>query len=152
MSAAGSELASLYRNTVLDHSRRPRNFGRLDAADREAQGHNPLCGDKVTVYLQTDDRQLRRLQFEGVGCAICMASASLMSEAVQDQSLDEVERLTDEVLLSFADPAGDPDALPGELRALAGVRRYPSRVKCATLPWKTLLQALHQDRGIATTE
>jgi len=148
----GSELARLYRDTVLDHSRRPRNFGRLDEADREAQGHNPLCGDKVGVYLRTDGQHIARLSFEGVGCAICMASASLMTETLQGRSLDEAEQTTAQVLASFADPDSEPEALPGDLRALAGVRRYPSRVKCATLPWKTVQQALHRDQGVATTE
>lgn len=152
MNAQPTELQDLYRNTVLDHSRTPRNFGRLEAADRRAEGHNPLCGDKLTVYLKIPDERIDAVRFEGVGCAICIASASLMTEVIDGQTIGEAEETLRAVLDAFGDPDQDVDQLPGQVPALAGVRSYPSRVKCATLPWKTLSQALSNDQVTATTE
>ena len=152
MNAQPTELQDLYRNTVLDHSRTPRNFGRLDDADRQAEGHNPLCGDKLTVYLKIPDDRIASIGFEGVGCAICIASASLMTEVIDGQSIDEAEQTTQSVLNAFGSPNHDVEDLPGEVPALAGVRSYPSRIKCATLPWKTLGQALMDAPQTATTE
>ncbi|MDJ0929325.1 MAG: SUF system NifU family Fe-S cluster assembly protein [Gammaproteobacteria bacterium] len=152
MNAQPTELQDLYRNTVLEHSRTPRNFGRIDDADRQAEGHNPLCGDKLTVYLKIPGDHIDTVHFEGVGCAICMASASLMTEVVAGQSIDAARNTSESVLGTFADPDRDAENLPGQVPALAGVRSYPSRIKCATLPWKTLIQALSGESLIATTE
>lgn len=153
MTEARSELATLYRETVLDHSRSPRNFGRLQGANRQAQGHNPLCGDKLTVYLRDRDERIDAVRFEGVGCAICTASASLMTEVVTGQRKDEARATAQTVMETLADANSDAGRLPGDMPALAGVRRYPSRVKCATLPWRTLALALEEGAAeTATTE
>lgn len=131
----------LYQRIVLAHSRDPRNFRRLPGANREGHGHNRLCGDKVTLYLRLSGDALAEASFEATGCAICMASASLLTEAVAGQPLAAAGALADHVLGHFAVPA-TAGALPGELAALDGVRAYPSRIRCATLPWQTLRQAL----------
>lgn len=152
MSTQAGELAALYRNTVLEHSRSPHNFGRMEDPDRQAEGHNPLCGDKLTVYLRMPGDRIEAIRFEGVGCAICTASASLMTDVVDGHSRAEAEDTTRHVLEILSDPDSDATALPGELPALAGVRSYPSRIKCATLAWKTLTKALLDEHDIATTE
>ena len=135
------ELKDLYRDVILDHNRNPRNFGRLDPADALANGHNPLCGDRLTVTLRLGGDRIEDVKFEGNGCAISMASASMMSEAVKGKDRASVGALFDKVhaLLTQADaPAADL----GKLAALSGVREYPARVKCASLCWHTLNAAL----------
>jgi nitrogen fixation NifU-like protein len=144
----------LYQQIVLEHSRRPRNFRRLPDGNREGHGHNRLCGDKVTVYLRVDPDRVLAASFEATGCAICIASASLLTETVTGSSLAAAAGLADDLLNHFA--TADPVPLPGDLAALDGVRAYPSRVRCATLPWQTLRQALRQPEAgapePATTE
>src|SRR6185503_8308614 len=148
-----SELADLYQDIILDHCKRPRNFGPLPGAEHVAEGYNPLCGDKVKVYLALDGDRLAGLAFEGSGCAISTASASLMTEALQGRSVDEAQRLFAEVHgMLTGDPsraAMDSESFDelGKLAALAGVREYPVRVKCATLAWHTLQAALAQRPG-----
>jgi len=135
------ELNDLYREVILDHNKRPRNFGRLDPADALAQGHNPLCGDRLTVTLRLDGDRVDDVKFEGNGCAISVASASMMTEAVKGHRRVEVASLFDRVhaLLTRQDaPAADL----GKLAALSGVREFPARVKCASLCWHTLNAAL----------
>ncbi len=138
------ELKDLYREVILDHNRSPRNFGRLDPADADADGHNPLCGDQLHLSLRLQGDQLADVRFEGQGCAISVASASLMSEAVKGRSRGEIDALYHRVhaLLTGA-PAASPEEL-GKLAALAGVSEYPARVKCASLCWHTLRAALER--------
>lgn len=151
MSDATTDLADLYRTAVLDHSRHPRNFRRLEMANRQATGHNPLCGDKVTLYVELGgDDIIRDAAFEAAGCAISVASASMLSEQVRGRSAGEALELVGRVSGMFTDPPGGAPA--GDIAALAGVRDYPSRVRCATLPWRTLEAALRGERGEATTE
>jgi nitrogen fixation protein NifU and related proteins len=134
-------LNDLYRDVILDHNKRPRNFGRVDPADAQADGHNPLCGDRLTVTVHLDGDRVDDVKFEGNGCAISVASASMMTEAVKGHSRDEIATLFGRVhaLLTQADaPATDL----GKLAALSGVREFPARVKCASLCWHTLNAAL----------
>ena len=135
------ELNDLYRDVILDHNKRPRNFGRVDPADALANGHNPLCGDRLTVTLRLAGNRVDDVKFEGNGCAISVASASMMTEAVKGHSRDEVATLCDRVhaLLTQADA---PSTDLGKLAALSGVREFPARVKCASLCWHTLNAAL----------
>ena len=135
------ELNDLYRDVILDHNKRPRNFGRVDPADALANGHNPLCGDRLTVTLRLAGDRVDDVKFEGNGCAISVASASMMTEAVKGHSRDEVATLFDRVhaLLTQADA---PSTDLGKLAALSGVREFPARVKCASLCWHTLNAAL----------
>ncbi|MGB5132882.1 MAG: SUF system NifU family Fe-S cluster assembly protein [Steroidobacteraceae bacterium] len=136
------ELADLYRDVIVDHNRRPRNFGRLAGATHLAEGDNPLCGDKLHVFVEMKDDVVRDIRFEGAGCAISTASASMMSEAVKGRSRAEVATLFASVhrMLTRHDAAVDPGL--GKLAALAGVREFPMRVKCASLCWHTLNAAL----------
>jgi nitrogen fixation NifU-like protein len=137
-------LNDLYQETILDHNRRPRHFGPLASANRRAEGFNPLCGDRLTVALELVDDRIVEIRFEGSGCAISKASASLMSEAVSGHTIDEVVALFDRfhaVVTGAMDVDLDAEAL-GKLSVFAGVREFPVRVKCATLAWHTLKAAL----------
>jgi nitrogen fixation NifU-like protein len=145
-------LQDLYRQTVLEHSRHPRNLRRLAEADRTAQGHNPLCGDKVTVYLRLDNDHIADIAFEGSGCAISMASASIMTEALTGKAVPEAKRRLDEIVRQFESRADDAPPIDGEMAALGGVRAYPSRIKCATLAWKALAAAFGNQHATVTTE
>ena len=135
------ELNDLYRDVILDHNRKPRNFGLLEPADATVEGFNPLCGDRLTVRLKMDGEQISDIRFEGQGCAISTASASLMTEAVKGKSRAEALRIFDRVHHLLTDDAASSDEL-GKLAALSGVREYPARVKCASLCWHTLVSAL----------
>ena len=145
------DLQALYRQTVLDHSRHPRNFLRLDPADRIAVGHNPLCGDKITLYLRLDNGQIENLTFEGTGCAISMASASIMTESIKNHDLDDAQKEIDKIMREFITSRCE-ETVEGDMAALSGVRAFPSRIKCATLAWKTLEAALQEDTQTTTTE
>jgi nitrogen fixation NifU-like protein len=142
------ELNELYREVILDHNRHPRNFGRLDPADALANGHNPLCGDKLTVTLRMDGDAISDLKFDGNGCAISVASASMMSEAVKGRPRVEVDALFDRVHALLTQTGAPSDGL-GKLAALSGVREFPARVKCASLCWHTLNAALANLQGPA---
>ncbi|HWG29768.1 MAG TPA: SUF system NifU family Fe-S cluster assembly protein [Steroidobacteraceae bacterium] len=146
------DLKELYRDVILDHNRKPRNFGRLDPADAHADGHNPLCGDRLTVSLRLSGDRIEDVRFDGKGCAISTASASMMTEAVKGKSRGAVAELFDKVhsALTQQDAAVDP-AL-GKLAALSGVREFPARVKCATLCWHTLNAALERGAATVSTE
>jgi len=146
------DLQTLYRETVLDHSRHPRNFRRLESADRVVVGHNPLCGDKLTLYLCLANDRIENLAFEGTGCAISMASASIMTESVKYHALDEVQREIDTIMRQFDSPDSAAAPIEGDMAALGGVRAFPSRIKCATLAWKTLEAALQEKTQTITTE
>jgi nitrogen fixation NifU-like protein len=147
-----SDLHELYQEVILDHSRRPRAFGPLPTANRTADGVNPLCGDRLRLYLDVGDGCIRDVRFEGVGCAISKASASLMAEAVRGRPVADAEALFERVhrLLTSDEPPPEDDEGVGKLVALAGVRRFPLRVKCATLPWHTLRAALAQHERTTT--
>jgi nitrogen fixation NifU-like protein len=136
------ELQELYREVILDHNRRPRNFGELPDADHVVEGVNPLCGDRMTLYVKLNGDTVEDIRFKGTGCAISVASSSLMTERVKGASIGASLELFDKVhdLLTHADatPADDLD----KLAALAGVRAYPTRVKCASLGWHALKAAL----------
>jgi nitrogen fixation NifU-like protein len=147
------DLKELYRDVILDHNRSPRNFGRLEPADAQAAGHNPLCGDRLTVTLRLQGDRVEDLRFEGQGCAISTASASLMTEAVKGRSREEIGRLYDDVHTLLTAPVA-ASAAPelGKLMALAGVAEFPARVKCASLCWHTLNAALERAAAPVSTE
>jgi len=136
------DLADLYRDVIVDHNRRPRNFGRLERASHTAMGNNPLCGDRLHVFLDVKDDVVRDIRFEGSGCAISTASASLMSEAVKGRSRAEVTGMFHNVRQMLTRHDAVPDPGLGKLAALGGVRAFPARVKCASLCWHTLNAAL----------
>jgi nitrogen fixation NifU-like protein len=135
------ELNDLYRDVILDHNRRPRNFGMLEPADASVEGFNPMCGDRLTVRLKMAGDEISDIRFEGQGCAISTASASLMTEAVKGKTRSEALALFDRVHRLLTDDAAPSDEL-GKLAALSGVREFPARVKCASLCWHTLASAL----------
>ena len=141
----------LYRDVILDHNRSPRNFGRLEPADGSALGHNPLCGDSLSITLRVQGERLSELRFNGQGCAISVASASLMSEAVTGKPLDEIATLYYEVHELLTVDKYTPQRPLGKLMALSGVREFPARVKCASLCWHTLNAALEQRNAAAPT-
>jgi nitrogen fixation NifU-like protein len=149
-----SDLSDLYQEVILDHNRRPRNFGVLADANRVARGHNPLCGDKLTVLAHVEDDVIRDIKFEGSGCAISKASASLMTDAVKGHRVEEALVLFDrfhEMVTTPMEQDVDRDAM-GKLGVLAGVREFPVRVKCASLAWHTLKAALTGSQEPAKTE
>jgi nitrogen fixation protein NifU and related proteins len=144
-----SDLRDLYQEVILDHNRVPRNFGKLENANRESEGHNPLCGDRVHVFLRVEGDRIEDIAFQGSGCAISTASASLMTEALKGRTVAEARRL----FHGFHDlltNGGDSEGL-GKLAVFAGVREYPIRIKCATLAWHAAQAALEQkDHPIST--
>ena len=147
-----TDLREIYQEVILDHYRKPRNFQALDEATREARGHNPLCGDRISVYLVVEDGRVADVSFQGAGCAISTASASLMTEAVKGKTLDEVHDLFHHVHEMMTGPEDRVEAEDlGKLEALSGVRQIPIRVKCATLAWHTLKSALGEDGGEPVT-
>lgn len=148
-----SELTDLYQEVILDHNRRPRNFRRMDEATRKQEGYNPLCGDRLTLYVKLDGDVITDVAFQGIGCAISKASASLMTDALKGKTVDEArsmfERFHDMVTSSPDAPA--PDL--GKLSVFAGVREFPTRVKCASLAWHTLKAVVSDDAaGPVSTE
>ena len=148
-----SDLRDLYQQVILDHNRSPRNFGRLDDADFHADGHNPLCGDKLSLTVKVSGDRVTDLRFEGSGCAISKASASLMTEGVKGRTLDEVRGLFDRFHRLVTDQAAAADdAELGKLAVFAGVRDYPARVKCAILAWHTLRAAVDDLHEVVSTE
>ncbi len=146
------ELRDLYRDVILDHNRHPRNFGTLESATASAEGHNPLCGDRLTVAVRLEGDRVQDIRFEGKGCAISTASASLMTEAVKGKPRAEVEQLFQAVHALLTRQDAKPTAALGKLAALSGVREFPVRVKCASLCWHTLNAALERGSGTVTTE
>ena len=136
------DLKDLYRDVILDHNKRPRNFGTLDPCDTSAEGHNPLCGDRLMLTLKLDDGRIGDIRFEGKGCAISTASASMMTEAVKGLDRAAVAHLHEAVHRALTEHDHEPAAELGKLAALTGVRDYPARVKCASLCWHTLAAAL----------
>jgi nitrogen fixation protein NifU and related proteins len=146
------DLRELYQEIILDHGKRPRNFRKPEATNREAHGHNPLCGDRLIVYLAVEDGVVRDVGFQGVGCAISIASASLMTEMLKGKSEAEAKELFGrfhELLTGDAEP--DLEGLD-QLAVFSGVRQFPVRVKCATLPWHTFTAAMERPGEVVKTE
>jgi nitrogen fixation NifU-like protein len=150
---------SLYRDVILDHYRNPRNKGTIDNPQAHAEGHNPLCGDELTLDLRIEDDRVVNVAVEGQGCSISQASASMMSQAIKGKTLDEISRLVAsfkgmmDIEAAPADVGIDPErpgAVLGDLEALQGVRKFPVRIKCANLAWTTLQEALEEYRGVGT--
>jgi nitrogen fixation protein NifU and related proteins len=146
-----SELSELYQEVILDHNRRPRNFGTLEGASHRAEGHNPLCGDRLRLFLRVDDGVIGDVRFEGTGCAISKASASLMTDAIKGRGVDEAGRLFERFHRMVTTPPGEDVEDLGKLCVLAGVREFPVRVKCASLAWHTLKAAL-DNHAMTSTE
>jgi nitrogen fixation NifU-like protein len=138
-----ASLSELYQNVILEHNRSPRNYRPMENANREAQGHNPLCGDQVTVRLRIEDGRIQDAAFQGQGCAISRASASLMTSAIKGQTAEAAAQLFDRFhRLVTGHPAAESPETLGKLAVFSGVSEYPSRVKCASLPWHTMKAAL----------
>jgi len=147
-----SELSELYQQVILDHNKKPRNFRKLESANHTADGYNPLCGDQLTVYLNLEGDLVKEVGFEGTGCAISKASASMMTQAVKGKSKEQAESLFKEfhsMVTGELNEEAEENNL-GNLKIFAGVREFPVRVKCATLPWHTLHAALHKQNQIST--
>ena len=147
-----SELSELYQQVILDHNKKPRNFRKLESANYQAEGYNPLCGDQLTVYINLEDDLVTDVGFEGSGCAISKASASMMTQAVKGKSKEQVETLFKEfhsMVTGELDEETEDNGL-GNLRIFAGVREFPVRVKCATLPWHTMHAALNKEDKVST--
>jgi nitrogen fixation protein NifU and related proteins len=147
-----TELRELYQQVILDHNKKPRNFRVLEGANRTAEGYNPLCGDQITLYLHVEDGVVKDAAFQGKGCAISKASASMMTAAVIGKPLDEVESLFQRLHAMLTDEAAASGDGLGKLAVFAGVREFPSRVKCATLAWHTLHAALSGAAAPVSTE
>jgi nitrogen fixation protein NifU and related proteins len=149
-----AELRELYLETVLDHYKKPRNFGRLAHANRQADGHNPLCGDKLSIFIQIEDGVVQDIGFIGAGCAISTASASMMTESLKGKTELQVKALYElfqHLVTNNSESPVDSEVL-GELAVFSGVRDYPVRAKCATLAWHTLRAALEGTTGTVATE
>jgi nitrogen fixation NifU-like protein len=147
-----SELSELYQQVILDHNKKPRNFRKLENANHSAEGYNPLCGDHLTVYLQLENEAVKDVSFEGSGCAISKAAASMMTQAVKGKSKPEVEKLFQEfhtMVTGDSEEEIGSNQL-GNLKIFAGVREFPVRVKCATLSWHTMHAALNNQAIIST--
>jgi len=147
-----SELSDLYQEVILDHNKNPRNFREISDANFKADGHNPLCGDALRVYLEIEDERVKDVAFKGSGCAISKASASMMTQAVKGKSKAEAETMFAEfrqMVMGELDEESTPNML-GRLKIFAGVREYPARVKCASLSWHTLHAALHGEETAST--
>ena len=152
------DLKDLYQQLILDHGKNPRNLGKFENFNKDAKGHNPLCGDKVHVYLKLDEnKKISDIKFEGEGCAISMASASIMTELMKNKEEPEVKELIDHFLKMIKDsPELSSKIISADektkLMSLSGVKKYPMRVKCATLPWHTLVSAMTDKPGEVNTE
>lgn len=148
-----SGLSDLYQEILLEHNSKPRNFRKVDEPSRTADGFNPLCGDQITLYLKVADGVIEDIGFQGTGCAISRASASMMTQSIKGRSLAEA----DEIFQAFHHMITEPDAEPdyealGDLETLAGVNEFPTRIKCAILAWHTLRSALQESGESVTTE
>lgn len=147
-----SELSELYQQVILDHNKKPRNFRKLDIANHSAEGFNPLCGDQMTIYINLEDDLVKDVGFEGSGCAISKASASMMTQAIKGKSKEQAETLFKEfhsMVTGEFDHETEENSL-GNLKIFAGVREFPVRVKCATLPWHTMHAALNKQDQVST--
>ena len=148
-----SELSELYQEVILDHNRRPRNFRVIDGATAKQEGFNPLCGDRLTLYISLDGDVIKDVAFQGSGCAISKASASLMTDALKGKTVPEARALFEEFHNMITSNPDTPPADLGKLSVLAGVREFPTRVKCASLAWHTMKAAVaHEADGPVSTE
>ena len=148
-----SNLHDLYQEILLEHNNRPRNFRKLEDANRQADGYNPLCGDQITLYLRVEDDVIADAAFQGVGCAISRASASMLTQSVKGQTVAKAEEIFDGFHLLITDPDADVDYdLLGDLEVLSGVSAFPTRIKCAVLAWHTLTAAIEGNGDSVTTE
>jgi nitrogen fixation protein NifU and related proteins len=149
-----SDLRELYQELIIDHSKRPRNFRALEGASRKSEGYNPLCGDKITVFLELENDRVKNVGFQGSGCAISTASASVMTESVKGKTLADAEQLFEvfHQLVTGKPPAAGKTPEVGKLAAFSGVSEFPARVKCATLAWHTLHAALQGEGETVSTE
>jgi nitrogen fixation NifU-like protein len=149
-----SDLRDLYQEVILDHTKKPRNFHKMEAATNSARGHNPLCGDRLTVYLKLENDIVKDISFEGSGCAISTASASLMTESLKGKTRAEAEALFHRFHALVTGKSGPTQEVPelGKLAAFSGVQEFPVRVKCATLSWHTLRAALENRESAVSTE
>jgi nitrogen fixation NifU-like protein len=149
-----SDLRDLYQEVILDHNRQPHNFRTMEGANRHAEGYNPLCGDRLSLYLKVEDGVIRDASFEGTGCAISKASASMMTDSVKGKTLDEVRGLFEDFHEMVTRTGGSPAGAGrlGKLAVFEGVRQYPARVKCASLAWHTLRSAIDAKDEIVSTE
>ena len=145
-----SELSDLYQEVILDHNRRPRNFHAIAGASHTAEGYNPLCGDRLTLYLQVTGDTITDMSFEGAGCAISKASASMMTDALKGRTVAEADALFARFHQMVTTPPDQPVEDMGKLSSLAGVREFPVRVKCASLAWHTLKAAMAQTPRVST--
>ena len=145
-----SDLSDLYQEVILDHNRRPRNFHALEDASHTADGHNPLCGDRLRVYLKVEDGIVSDVSFEGGGCAISKASASMMTDAIKGRTVAEIDALFQRFHRMVTTPPDCPVEDMGKLSSLAGVREFPVRVKCASLAWHTLKAAMAKTPKVST--
>ncbi len=147
-----SELSELYQQVILDHNKKPRNFRKLENANHSAEGFNPLCGDHLTIYLALENDAVKEISFEGSGCAISKAAASMMTQAVKGKTKDEAEQLFSSFHNMVTSELNEDDAADrlGNLRVFSGVREFPVRVKCATLPWHTMHAALNNEAIVST--
>jgi nitrogen fixation protein NifU and related proteins len=151
MSDGGSDLQDLYQQVILDHNKRPHNFRAIEDGQK-AEGYNPLCGDRVTVYLRVENGRVADVSFQGSGCAISKASASLMTDSVKGKTLEEVNELFERFQAMITRSPDAPVEELGKLSVLAGVRQFPMRVKCASLAWHTLRSAASAEHDVVTTE
>lgn len=149
-----SDLGDLYQELILDHQRRPRNFKVLEPHDRSVRGHNPLCGDELVLFLKLDGGVVTDVGFQGTGCAISKASASMMTERIKGRTIEEVNDVFRRFhhMLTVGDASEEDQEALGKLVVFGGVREFPARVKCATLSWQTLMSALAGDQTIVSTE
>ncbi|MEM7791703.1 MAG: Fe-S cluster assembly sulfur transfer protein SufU [Verrucomicrobiota bacterium] len=137
-----SDLTDLYQSIILDHNKQPRFYGRLEEPTHSAEGYNPLCGDKIQISLKIEGQRIAGIQFEAAACAICKASASMMTQTLSEKTLLEAEKINRNVHQILTTDSLVDLASDGDLAALAGVRKFPARIKCATLPWHTFKDAL----------
>ena len=140
-----SELRDLYQEVILDHHKRPRNYRAMEDATRHAQGHNPLCGDRVTIFVRMTGDKVEDVSFQGSGCAISKASASLMTDALKGKTVGEARELFEQFHDMITSNPETPPADLGKLSVLAGVREFPTRIKCASLAWHTMKAAVASD-------
>lgn len=145
------ELTDLYQELILEHNRRPRNFGQLENATHFAKGYNPLCGDEVKLYLHINNNQISQIKFEGSGCAISKASASIMTELVKGLTVEQIKALFS-IAHTLITTGSYPEAIPDQLKPFITVHKFPARVKCAMLPWHTIIAAIENKKEPVSTE
>ncbi len=148
-----SNLHELYQEILLEHNNKPRNYRKIEDANRQADGYNPLCGDQITLYLKLEDDVIADVAFQGVGCAISRASASMLTQSIKGETLAKAEEIFDGFHALITDPDADVDYdLLGDLEMLSGVSAFPTRIKCAVLAWHTLNAAIEGKGDSVTTE